>query len=67
MQERVASLEDTSLGHEARIRLLEMLAERQQTLLERQDELLEEARRDSAQTRRLWVRLAQRHGWKTTI
>ena len=37
--------------------------ERHQETLERQQEILEEVRRDARQTQRLWVRLAQRHGW----
>jgi hypothetical protein len=43
-------------GHEARIRLLESIAER---LLS----MLDEQRHDNAMTRRLWVRLAQKYGW----
>ena len=43
-------------GHEVRLRLLEAIAERQQTLLE-------EVRRDASQNQRLWVRVAHRYGW----
>jgi hypothetical protein len=32
-------------------------------MLEHQQEVLEEIRRDAKQTQRLWVRLAQRYGW----
>ena len=32
-------------------------------LLEKHSELLAEIKRDSQKTQRLWVRLAQRHGW----
>ena len=32
-------------------------------LLEKHSELLAEVRRDAQKTQRLWVRLAQRHGW----
>ena len=32
-------------------------------LLEKHSELLSEVRRDAQKTQRLWVRLAQRHGW----
>ena len=67
MQEQVDSRVVTL---EACTRLLTSVAKRQQTLLEelkmgqeRQDAMLQEVRRDAKQTQRLWVRLAQRHGW----
>ena len=63
IQERVAELEQTATTHEAMIRLMIAIGERQQTMLERQDVMLEEIRRDARQTQRLWVRLAQRYGW----
>ena len=56
LEGRVEALENTSNGQEARIRLLELLAERSL-------DLIEEIRRDNQQTQRLWVRLAQRYGW----
>ena len=77
IEERVRELEATAGNHQAMINLLVAIGERQQTLLEEiqtevkeiralqvnQNELLEEVRRDSQQTQRLWVRLAQRYGW----
>ena len=70
IDERVDSLEDTSLGHEARIRLLELLAERSLELLtevrrdnDHKAEVLAEMRRDTQQTQRLWLRLAEKYGW----
>ena len=56
MVERAESLEEMITGHEVRLRLLEAIAERQQTLLE-------EVRRDASQNQRLWVRVAHRYGW----
>ena len=53
---RVASLEEIRQYHEIRIGLLE-------ALVQRSYDLLEEVKRDSAQTQRLWVRLARRYGW----
>ena len=53
---RVASLEEVRRYNEARIGLLESISERQQ-------HLLEEVRRDSQHTQRLWVRLCKKHGW----
>jgi hypothetical protein len=43
--------------------LLCTLLERHEAMFERQEAMLEEIRRDSKQTQRLWVRLAQRYGW----
>ena len=60
---RVATLEEMRAYHEARIRLLELLAERAQTTLEQQYERLVEARRDTANTQRLWVNLCKKYGW----
>ena len=56
IEERVRELEATTGNHQAMINLLVAIGERQQTLLE-------EIQRDSQQTHRLWVRLAQRYGW----
>ena len=55
-EERFRTLEDIVQGHEARINLLTGIAERQQ-------DLLEEVRRDANQTQRLWVRLSRKYGW----
>ena len=63
LEERIVELETTSRTHNAMLNLLISIGERQQETLERQQELLEEMRRDTQQTQRLWVRLAQRHGW----
>ena len=50
------SLEKIILHHDARMNLLASIAERQQTLLE-------EIKRDSSQTQRLWVNLSRKYGW----
>ena len=70
IQERVAELERTANNHDAMFRLMISIGERQQDTLDEikelvkgQGELLAEVRRDSRQTQRLWVRLAQRYGW----
>lgn len=63
IEERVAQLEGTSRTHEAMLNVLISIGERQQEMLERQQEMLAEVRRDAQQTQRLWVRLAQRYGW----
>ena len=49
-------LEEIIRNHDARMNLLASIAERQQTLLE-------EIKRDSSQTQRLWVNLSRRYGW----
>ena len=54
--DRLAALEGLAEGQQAINRLLT-------TMLEHQQEVLEEIRRDAKQTQRLWVRLAQRYGW----
>ena len=66
----MSTLDDIVSGHETRLNLLTTIAERQQTLSERidkkidqMDERLEETRRDTAMTRRLWVNLAKKNGW----
>ncbi len=56
-------LEQTVQYQESRLNLLERIAERQQSLLERLDEQLLEVRRDAAQNQRLWVNLSRRYGW----
>ncbi len=63
LEERVEALETTTRTHDAMLNLLISVGERQLTMLEGQREMLDEIRRDSQQTQRLWVRLAQRHGW----
>ena len=50
------SLEEIIRHHDARMNLLDSIAERQQTLLE-------EIKRDSSQTQRLWVNLSRKYGW----
>lgn len=50
------SLEEIIRHHDARMNLLASIAERQQTLLE-------EIKRDSSQTQRLWVNLSRKYGW----
>ena len=55
-QDRIEALEQTVRTHDVMINLLVSIGERQQ-------ELLEEIRRDNQQTQRLWARLAQRYGW----
>ena len=50
------SLEEIIRYHDARMNLLASIAERQQTLLE-------EIKRDSSQTQRLWVNLSRKYGW----
>ena len=50
------TLEEIVQHHEARLNLLTSIAERQL-------ELLEEVRRDSRQTHRLWVNLSRKYGW----
>ena len=56
------SLEEIARYHEGRIRLLESIAERQQSLLERLDAHMEEIRRDAAHMAlvRQEIRMARR-------
>ena len=63
-------IERTVEYHEARVALLEGIAERQQTLLEGMDTRLEEMRAQTAEGRRkadaaqcLWVYFARKFGW----
>lgn len=63
LEERLAGVEVTVRTHDAMFNLSLSILERQISTLERQTALLEEVRRDAKQTRRLWVRLAQRYGW----
>ena len=55
-EERLGNVEHSTQHHDATIALLTTIAERQQ-------DLLEQVQRDSANTQRLWVRLAKRFGW----
>ena len=62
-EQRLARLEETD-------RILAELAQRQQEqldgiikMLQRQEEQLGEVREDAKMTRRMWVRLAKKHGW----
>ena len=50
------SLETMIENHDTQLRLLTGIAERQQSLLE-------QIQRDSAQTQRLWVNLSKKYGW----
>ena len=52
----MATLEERVMSVEVAIGLLTRIAERQQ-------ELLEEVRRDNRQTQQLWVRLCKKYGW----
>ncbi len=63
MEERLTQVEQGIRNHDASIGLLIDIADRQQVLLERIDRRLEQVEQDTAMTRRLWVRLAQRYGW----
>ena len=56
IEERIAALEIKTGNHDVMLELLISIGERQL-------EMLDEVRRDCQQTQRLWVRLAQRHGW----
>ena len=56
IEERMEELERTAQTHDAMFRLMIAIGERQQ-------DLLEEIRRDAQQTQRLWTRLAERYGW----
>ena len=57
------NLEESRRYHESRLNLLESIAERQQTLLEKLDAGLEEQKRYSANVHRLWVNLCRKYGW----
>ena len=63
IEKRVDNLERIAEGQEAQLRLLGLIAERAQTTLEQQSEWLDEARRDTAKTQRLWVNLCKKYGW----
>ena len=62
-EERLSYVEAGLTNHQVQLNLLSSIAERQLELLERLDANMEEVRRDTKMTQRLWVRLAQRHGW----
>ena len=63
IEKRVDNLERIAEGQEVQLRLLGLIAERAQTTLEQQSERLDEARRDTAKTQRLWVNLCKKYGW----
>ena len=77
LEDRVTSLEAAAQRHDQTIARLDAILEHQDQLLERlltnQESvqanqeaianLLVEVTRDAANTRRLWLRLAQRYGW----
>ena len=56
IEQRVQELTGRASNHDKMFEMLIMLMERQQ-------KLLEEIRRDAQQTQNLWVKLAGRHGW----
>ena len=58
-QGRIEGLEQVTRTNDAMLNLLITIGDRREMLLEQQHEI----RRDTQQTQRLWVRLAQRHGW----
>ena len=69
-EERLTRLEETDKKLSELIVEVVRLVHRQDERLERQDEqirqqkeLLDEVREDTKMTRRLWVRLATKHGW----
>ena len=62
-QRRLEVHEQRLEAHDETIRLLTEVLARNERRIEQNEALLEEVNRDSAQTRRLWVRLAQRYGW----
>ena len=73
----MATLEENVQGHEVRLHLLQdiaerqqtsierldKIAERQQTLLEHVDQQIEEIRLDAQKTHRIWVYFARKFGW----
>jgi hypothetical protein len=63
MQDRLAKLEDLYVLLGNCVVTLTEVSGRQQTLLERMEEHLEELRRDANQTQRLWAHLAKKYGW----
>ena len=62
-EERLGRVERTGEYHEARIGLLESIAERQQALLEEIRADVKETKRHADMTQRLWVHLARKYGW----
>ena len=62
-QRRLEAHEQRLEVHDETIRLLTEVLARNERRIEQNEALLEEVNRDSAQTRRLWVRLARRYGW----
>ncbi len=69
-EERLTRLEETTnlLGElmatvVGMVQRQQDLIGQQQEILARQQELLDEVREDTKMTRRLWVRLAAKHGW----
>ena len=69
-EQRLARLEETTniLGElmatvVGMVQRQEDLIGQQQEILARQQELLHEVREDAKMTRRMWVRLATKHGW----
>ena len=70
LEEVTIQLKEMSMQlKETSMQLTELMAEvvglvhRQDERLQHQRELLDEVRQDTKMTRRLWVRLATKHGW----
>ena len=59
----MATVEDRVTSVDSCIGLLTAILERQDERIMQNDERLEEVRRDSRQTQRLWVRLCKKYGW----
>lgn len=76
-ERRLDALETIVANHEKHLTVLTEIAERQQASIEQNKEQIEqnkerieqneamllEIRRETAMTKRLWTRLAQRYGW----
>ena len=70
LEERMTTVEGAVARHDNLIERLVRLEEKQaiqqdalSLLLANHEERLEQAKRDSAKTQRLWVRLCQKNGW----
>ena len=63
LNERVTSIEAVTHELATLTKELTEIAKSHDAILKRMDARLEEARRDNAQTQRLWVRLCRKHGW----
>ncbi len=63
LEEVTIQLKDTSLQLTKLMAEVIRMVHRQDERLQHQQELLDEVRQDTKMTRRLWVRLATKHGW----